>query len=214
MNTVPSIIERRGRVSFPAHTGERVYMQPFTKREGLPANLRRWQLTVDQMLDGVDVDGPIYLMVDQKRVAAGTTHRREGLHVDGNWVPSLHGHGHSGGHVHAPIGGHRHSGGHSHPPRGGHRHSSHSHYKYRPEAIILASDVLGARAYAGEFSGKVGPGGECDEIDSSTLRAIDMGPFYVWAGNVTMVHEAVTLPQDTLRTVVRLNVPGWEPSLN
>ena len=52
-------------VSFPAWNGERVYMRPFTKRDGLPFDLARWQPTVDQMLQGIDTDSEIYLMIDE-----------------------------------------------------------------------------------------------------------------------------------------------------
>jgi hypothetical protein len=33
----------------------------------------------------------------------------------------------------------------------------------------------------------------------------------VYAGNVTMLHESIPVPFDCLRTLVRLNVPGWTP---
>lgn len=195
-----SIVEKRNQVTFPAHTGERVYMQPFTKRDGLPKSLRRWQLTVDQMLEGIDTDGPIYLMVDQKRVSAGAPHRRPGIHVDGNWHPSIQAHGHPRppGHIHAGTW--------DNPGDGRWKHHS-----YSPEAIVLASSAFGARAYAGEFGCKIGPGGECSELDLSRLMAVDMDPFCAWVGNVTMLHESLPVPRDTVRTVVRLNVPGWEP---
>lgn len=83
-----SVMQKVGPVDFPAFTAERIYMREFRLETGLPEDLKRWQPTVDQMLVGVDTDGPIYLMVDQKFVAATTTHRRPGLHVDGYWNPA------------------------------------------------------------------------------------------------------------------------------
>lgn len=65
-----SIVQQRGSVTFPVHTGERVYMKEFRKQSGLPKELSRWQSTVDAMLEGIDTDGP-------------------GLHIDGYWVPEL-----------------------------------------------------------------------------------------------------------------------------
>nr|DAF93524.1 MAG TPA: hypothetical protein [Myoviridae sp. ctshb19] len=91
-----SIARDVGSVAFPAFLGERVYMQEFRMEKGLPENLKRWQPTVDQMLVGVDTDGPIYLMIDQKAVKANVTHRRPGLHVDGYWHPMIQAHGGSG----------------------------------------------------------------------------------------------------------------------
>lgn len=83
-----SVMQKVGPVEFPAFTAERIYMREFRLETGLPEDLKRWQQTVDQMLVGVDTDGPIYLMVDQKFVTAAETHRRPGLHVDGYWNPT------------------------------------------------------------------------------------------------------------------------------
>lgn len=80
-----SIVQQRGDVSFPAFMGERVHMQKFYKEDGLPEALKRWQPTVDGLLEGIDTDLPIYLMIDQANVKAGLPHRRPGLHVDGYW---------------------------------------------------------------------------------------------------------------------------------
>lgn len=117
---IQSIAQRRGQVAFPAFTGERIYMQPFFQKSGLPNSMGRWQATVDAMLDGIKTDNPIYLMVDQGVVLPSTSHRRPGIHVDGYWNPgvgkynsyggkSAHG-GNRGGHTGRnpePAGGHR-----------------------------------------------------------------------------------------------------------
>jgi len=220
-----SNVQQRGPVPFPAFTGERVYMREFTKAAGLPPDLVRWQDTVDAMLDGVDTSGPVFLMVDQAHVKVATTHRRPGLHVDGYWHPTLQAHGGGGG-GHSirptePVGGHSHggrgshrgvpepiSGDHSHRrPRGGHLHAGEN-----AEGLILASDVLGCAAYVGRFDGQPGDGGDCAHIDASGLLRVDMEPGRAWAGHtLTMLHEALPVRRDCLRTVVRLNVRGWAP---
>ena len=220
-----SNVQQRGRVPFPAFTGERIYMREFTKAAGLPSALARWQDTVDAMLDGVDTSGPIFLMVDQAPVKVATTHRRPGLHVDGYWHPALQAHGGGGGHSSRPaepVGGHRHnSGGHRGTPTpttppvpdvGGHRgrRSGHFHAGDDAEALILASDVLGCAAYVGEFDGKPASGGDCSHIDAGGLLRVDMEPGRAWAGHtLTMLHEALPVRRGCLRTVVRLNVKGW-----
>ena len=84
-----SYVEQRGKVNFPEFTGERVYMKEFYKEKGLPSELSRWQNTVDSMLEGVETDGPIYLMIDQGVVKGGTSQRRGGLPVDGSWHPRI-----------------------------------------------------------------------------------------------------------------------------
>jgi hypothetical protein len=186
-----SIVEKRGRVEFPEHTGERIYMLPVRGR--LPTQYRRWQDTVDQMLDGISPPVGVYLMVDQGEVSAGQSQRRPGLHVDGNWIAELGRHGHR------------------HASRWDHPRPGFKHHAYTPEAIILATDVIGCRSYVGDFQADIGRGGECDDADTSGMHHFDLEPFRAWAGNVTMLHEALPMPHATKRTVVRLNVPGWEP---
>ena len=89
-----SNVELRGAVKFPQFLGERVYMREFTKSDGLPNDLMRLQSTIDGMLEGIEVDGPIFVMIDQSEVKAGQFHRRPGMHVDGIWNPKMFAHGH------------------------------------------------------------------------------------------------------------------------
>ena len=207
-----SEVQRRGRVPFPAFEGERVYMRPFIKASGLPSDLSRWQPTVDAMLAGVETDLPIYLMVDQAFVRAGKEHRRPGLHVDMYWHPELLAHGGGGRHWHRPG---RHQG---HPVPSHHdfpeeqREPVKKPSDPKKEALLLASDVLGCRAWVGPFEGDRGKGGEYGLIDASRLAPLEMLPGLVYAGHtMTMLHESIPLVADAHRTVVRLNVPGWAP---
>lgn len=181
-----SSIQQRGVVSFPAFAEERIYMREIFKDRALPKDISRWQGTVDAMLDGVDVDGPVYLMVDQGIVKAGATHRRPGVHVDGFWDPTLLAHTGMSGDVDDFV----------------------------PEGLLLASDVLGCRVFVGHYEGEPQEGGDCDHIDVSRLQVVELTPGRTWAGHTrTMLHESIPSAQDCQRTVVRLNVPGWMPQM-
>jgi hypothetical protein len=205
-----SIVEQRGAVRFPEFTGERVYMREFTQCNGLPDDLSRWQSTIDQMLDGITTNGPIYLMIDQKEVKAGTFHRRPGVHIDGYWIPAKSAHG-------SPVPHH------SNPPPeprrghitrldGQHGHNTHLHKVERAqEALILASSVAACKAWEGEWFGEIGEGGDCSHIDLSSLTEISLKSHMTYAGNVAMLHASMPIPFDCQRTLVRLNVPGWSP---
>lgn len=192
--TNKSRVVQMGNVDFPAFLAERVYMREFRSETGLPEDLKRWQGTVDQMLQGVDTDGPIYLMIDQGVVRANTSHRRPGAHIDGYWIAGKRRHG----------GGGRHAGGWD---SGGWLNCDFS----KPEALILASDFCASRALIGEFEGQPGEGGDCSTLDLSTLAEVRLQAGIAYAGNVTMVHESLPVERDTQRTLVRLSVPGWEP---
>lgn len=163
-------------------------MQEFFKKEGLPLSMARWQPTVDAMLKDIDSDGPIYLMVDQKIVQAGVTHRRPNLHIDGYWCEQQRRHKGDGSHITNLC-----------------RFDA-------PEGLILASDVEASRALIGTWVGGAGDGGDCSHIDVSHLREVRLEAGYVWAGNVTNLHESLPVVATGPRTLVRLNVPGWTPA--
>lgn len=188
-----SIIQERGSVAFPKFTGERVYMCEFRKADGLPFDLARWQPTVDAMLDGIDTDQPLYLMIDQGQIISGNSHRRPGVHIDGYWIPAIQAHG-GGRHVGQWDNGRWKNAG-----------------FVEKEGILLASSISAAKAYSGEFIGQPGEGGDCSHVDLKGLNAVQMQAGRVYAGNVTMLHESLPLESDAMRTLVRINVPGWHP---
>ena len=218
-----SIIETRGDASFPAWQGERVYMRPFLKADGLPQDLSRWQPTVDAMLDGIDTDQPVYIMIDETEVEAGLTQRRPGLHIDGYWDPGITAYGShratASGHRQAPrrhepepVRPARHR---SIPP--GHRSGS-MLWKdadfAAPEGIILASTVSAAEGYLGTYEGPIGEMGDCAHIDVSSLAVLPMEAGRVYAGNVNCLHRSLPVTRSCRRSLVRLNVPGWTPQEN
>lgn len=207
-----SMMREVGPVSFPAFASERHYMVPFMQSEGLPPQLSHWQKTVDQMLDGIETDQPIYFMADQAFIEAGRPHRRPGVHVDGYWCPSMgrhghlgcHGGGHRGGHLPAPSR-HRGYGGHilAHTPNGWEAVD----FSF-PEALLLASDVEASRAFVGEYKGYIGEGGDCSTINTEGLEAIPLKSNRAYCGTVATLHESLPVSVDTQRTLVRLNCPG------
>lgn len=196
-----SELKEIGPVEFPAFSGERVYMLPFTLWGGLPAHLSRWQATVDAMLSpfvGQIVLGQsIYLMIDQACVSEGKVHRRPGLHIDGYWNADFVSHGGSPAPSHRPT-----------PSHGSRAVSWAAGSFEEPEAIILASNVEASRALVGEFNATIGEGGDCGHISGNGLEAVSLRAGIAYAGNVTCLHQSLPVTQDCQRTLVRLNVPG------
>lgn len=190
-----SILEQRGPVPFPEFRGDRFYMVPFVPRDGLPCEMAHWQPTVDAMLRGIEVPGVAYIMVDQKTVAPGKAQRRPGVHIDGYWLQDTRSHG-----------GGRHSGSWDQGNRW--KHCSFD----VPEALLLASDRVGSRAFVGNWSGPVGEGGCLADADLSATEAVPLQAGHCYAGNVTMAHESLPLQAGGQRTLVRINVPGWSPA--
>lgn len=205
-----SILEQRGVVTFPEFVGTRVYM--LAMQDGkVPAGMEVWQHTVDQMLDGIPA--PLaYLMIDQKVLQPGETHRRPGLHMDGYWDAGCRGHDsrppeHRGISAHggtAPAGP-------QHRPSP--RHTGWETCDFStPEATLLASSYGASRALTGEWEGKPGQGGDCSHIDTDGMGHWYLKPGACWAGNVAMLHASLPVSQSVARTLVRITVPGWSPS--
>lgn len=187
-----SIVKSGGNVVFPAFTGERVYMVPFTKAGGLPVEHSRWSSLVASMVEGIETDGVIYFMADQGVVKAGDIHRRGGAHIDGNYGNYNGALGFSGD--------------------GGGTPGFKIDMCYKNPidllgGIVLASDYMGCKSYEGDFNGSPAYGGDCSHLDLSTSRQTVMQPNQVYMGNVTMVHEAIPSVADQNRTVVRLILP-------
>ncbi len=177
---------RRGRsVPFPEFLRERIYMVGFQQGEPLPHQYARWQPTVDAMLDGVQAQGPIYLMVDQAIVRRGQCHRRPGPHVDGRWVELDGRHDHET----APV-----------------------RERHQAQALLLASDQPGACGWLGKTEGVPAADGSCDHLDLSAMEVFDLKPGVVWQSDASQfVHASVPAQHECFRTLVRLNVSGWLP---
>jgi len=204
-----STFNEKNRVVFPAWAGERIYMEEFTKEQGLPPKLQRWQSTVDQMLENIDNTDKIYLMVDQAFVKAGNTHRRGGLHVDGFWNAgqpglrgvSCHGPQRRGGHESRP----------SHmpqlPPRWKPERGGHMGLSNGGELIMLASDVQACRGVIGKYEEVVWKGGDYSHLHPEDFENHLLEPNRVYVGDTgSFLHESIAVKQDCYRTVVRLNV--------
>jgi len=203
-----SIVQRRGTVPFPMFMGDRIYMLPLIHGR-VAHEHKRWQPTIDAMINGINIPNKMFLMVDEKYMQAGTYHRRPGPHIDGYWVEGA-GHRGEGQHGGTPSPS-RHGG-------GGHRGGGGGHAWAGPytelEAILLASNVSSCTAYEGQYEGEIKEGGSCESINLSTMKKLVMDEYTCYAGNVTMVHESMPVTTDCFRQLVRINVPHWSPELH
>jgi len=189
-----------GPVTFPEFTAERIYMVPFLQRDGLPEHLQRWQPTVDAMMDGIETGEPVFIMIDQSIMKAGNTQRRPGVHIDGIWISDdwdvETGWKTDPGNI-QKMGTHdtgRHQ---TTPPK----------EPRKPQSIILASNVEGCAAYAGDWDGEIGEGGDASRLDLSRLQKRILNPFTAFSGDaMTLLHESIPVKHACQRTLVRLNV--------
>jgi hypothetical protein len=77
-----------GEIDFPEFKGDKIYMLEFDLENPiLPEKYKRWESVVNKMIQNSPVkSGKAYLTVDEEKVTPGKTHRRGGVHVDGNFI--------------------------------------------------------------------------------------------------------------------------------
>lgn len=81
-----SCFHRVAPLPLPAFSGTRVMMMPLIlgDPDSIPEFLSHWKATLMKLFEMGGHAGEVgYLTLDEKRVAAGATHRRAGAHVDG-----------------------------------------------------------------------------------------------------------------------------------
>jgi hypothetical protein len=77
-----------GEIKFPDFRGDKIYMLEFDLENPiLPDKYKRWESVVSKMIENSPIkSGKAYLTVDEDKVSPGKTHRRGGVHVDGNFI--------------------------------------------------------------------------------------------------------------------------------
>lgn len=182
-----SEVKDLGSVSLPAFTGTRVMMQPFRLDRvawSLP-NLRPWVDTICSLLSRLDelVTGVGYLTIDEAEVAAGETHRRPGLHVDGVGPDGDVGGWGGGGGAWSSCG------------------------------MIVAASHDGCQAWRQNFEGSPGRDGDCShlasQLEDDALVRMCGGRAY-WCSPL-MVHASLALTQTTRRQFMRISMPSTAP---
>ena len=195
MGKMLSTVSEVGSVTFPVWTGKRIYMRKFNAGE-VPSDLEEFGKTIEDMTAGLSYKHG-YLTIDEGIINAGSTQRRPGLHIDGNWVEGVNGIS-----CHSPPDPNR-------PPGHIMCHGTPGHIMDENEQhLVLASSAVGCDVFIGEYEmrGEFN-GGDCSYLDESELDSIrtKTGVAYV-GGSCSMLHAAAPVSQTSQRTFVRLNL--------
>lgn len=59
------------------------------------------------------------------------------------------------------------------------------------------------------YEGPIGDMGDCSYIDTNELNKMALQANKVYCSNVTFLHESIPVREDCYRTIVRLNVSGF-----
>lgn len=192
---ITSISKELYEVQIPNFTGE-VKMLPFNL-ENLLEIPSQFKELVSKMIEALPVKkGIAYLTLDGKFVEKGKTQRRGGVHIDGNFLPSLKW-GDGGGGNGWKVG------------EGGRILSSIEHklsYESKTGGMLIASTYPACKGWNGEFEGKAYVGGDC-----TRLQGLDEGfvlkPNTVYYGNSQFLHESLPIDKDVHRVLARITLP-------
>lgn len=183
--TFASKIEYVGRAPLPPFTGTRIMMMPIKigVMGSVPRTLDHYRDTLHKLFRfAVKHTGQTgYLTIDEKNVAAGSTHRRAGLHVDGLYAGSCGGWGGGGGW--GSVG----------------------------NGMLTVASHVGCAAYRQQFVGWPGSDGECDHLASQCGNMNILAPNSVYWLDGLCVHESLKQPAAVDRQFVRLSLPSTAP---
>ena len=185
-------------VQIPTFTGE-VKMLPFNL-ENLLEIPNQFKELVSKMIEALPVKkGIAYFTIDGKFVEKGKTQRRGGVHIDGNFLPSLKwgdGGGNGGGNG-WKVG------------EGGRILSSIEHklsYESKTGGMLIASSYPACKGWNGKFEGKAYVGGDCTRLQGLGEGFV-LKPNTVYYGNSQFLHESLPIDKDVHRVLARITLP-------
>jgi len=200
---IKSISKKLIEVSFPSFEGE-IKMLPFNLSD-LSSIPKQFLELVMSMINFLPVkEGIAYLTVDGKMIPAGSSHRRGGAHIDGNYIPEMCGWGSSG------TGGNGWKVG-----ENGRALDSDTHklsYNNPDGGMLIVSDYAGCKGWNGAFNGEPGIGGDCRHIELD--KGFILEPNTVYYGSSQFIHESLPLEKEVYRTMIRITLPLDYPIIN
>jgi len=217
---------RLGNFTMPSYTGLRVMMMPFDFNDksslskdqvGGYADLVYDLIRMNKIINNGANKGIGYLTIDEAEVVAGTTHRRPGLHVDGVSCSAYGGGNPYGGGItqDSPYGSYYrnrnfnpYGGGYAPYGGGG---SAYASSKGNKGGMILLASNNGTRSYIQNFDGLPGNEGDCEHLRNQCKIPIDFKDNEAWWCSGLCVHEAVHVPHDTKRQILRISMPSNAP---
>mgnify|MGYP001616628646 CR=1 FL=1 len=186
--TFNSIYEERGNIVLPEFSGIRIMMMPLILGDikSVPTFLATWIDAIQNLFEMAreHAEKIGYLTIDEKRVKAGESHRRPGLHVDGVCYKGSGAWGGGGGWG------------------GGAKDST---------GMLTVSNIKGCRVWQGQFDGWPGPEGECDHLTSQCFDPITLKSYTVYWLHGLCIHESIPVQYNVRRQFVRLSLPSDSP---
>lgn len=187
-------------VQIPHHDGE-MKMLPFnlSNLEEIPEKFKE---LVKKMIEVLPIkNGIAYLTVDGKVVSENSTHRRGGVHIDGNYLQEGDWGNSGGGNGGWKVG------------EGGRKLNSEEHalsYLSENGGMLITSNYPACKGFNGVFEGFPNEGGDCTHIQNLG-DGFMLKPNTVYYGNSQWLHESLKINKTVHRTIVRITLPTNYP---
>lgn len=181
---------------------EYLYMHPIQLEsfKSLPGKMDKFNSIIKSMIDFLPYQkGKSYVTIDRKKLNKGETHRRGGVHIDGNYCFGWGGSGWSCGTQGKYLPSDKHL----------------LQYGSKLGGMIIVSDEEACKIWEGEIEGLPGQGGDCnhltDQLNYLPTKILNKNTCY-WLNSMG-VHESLPLNNSCERTLIRLTLPENYPSL-
>jgi len=184
------------KIIFPIFSGKQLYMHKTSNKNLiLPNGFEEYKNPISNMLSMInDCDGDIYITIDEKMINKNESHRRGGIHTDGNYI---YGWGGGGGWLTGENG------------RVLSKEKHDRQYMSTSGGWLIASTFSACKAWKGKVNGYIGQGGNCDHLSSQlhSCEEITLKENIVYFMNSTGIHESLPVLQNVKRSLLRITLP-------
>jgi hypothetical protein len=196
-----SISKELYKVQIPQYTGE-IKMLPFNL-ENINEIPVKFNEIINKMIEYLpNKSGIAYLTVDGKIIEKNSTHRRPGIHIDGNYLKvGDWGKGCGNG---WKVG------------ESGRKLNSVEHklsYQSKTGGMLIASNYSACKGWNGIFNENPKEGGDCTHLKNLGEGFI-LKPNKVYYGNSQFLHESLPVDKELHRVLIRITLPTDYPVLD
>jgi hypothetical protein len=182
-------------VQVPEFTGE-LRMLPFDMQtlKGIPEEFMEFVRTLIAPLP--DKKHTAWFTLDGRVIEKGKSHRRPGVHIDGNYIPDVSDWG--GGSNGWKVG------------EGGRSLSSDHHklsYENENGGLILVSNYPACRGWIGSYDITPGIGGDLRHSADKLDKGFMLKSNTVYYGNSRFIHESLPVENKVHRVLARITLP-------
>lgn len=176
-------------VNFPNYQGRQKYMHSFDLENPVMADgFEDYEEIVKSLCEAAGAKkGTAHMTVDEKIILPGMSQRRPKPHVDGCYYPALEDWGGGGG-------------GWNH-----YCNNINGNTVLKRMPVIVAADVVGCRAWDGEFDALPAHDGDLSHLTLGDGEILRQNCGYLLSADC--IHESMIMPEKTQRSFLRIALP-------